>query len=1794
MNVLLARLAPVFALATLLAGCPDDAIPTTALPGGLDLAGLTPEHRALVSATLEISGGALTETPLVLGDDLTTVSGTFDVQNVAATAERTLTLRVYGRFLPTSDQVLLGRIVKPITLQPAQDVEVAFVAADVFDSCGGEAGACSVLFDANRNGASNIDDLLERSRSGGRGIDPAPQAPYLVTSSEQLQFPSGVRLGTFARQLVVLENFGENPVTISAAAVVGGQGFSISILDSTGLSVTPPGRALAADAFASVAAGQEAFVAVSFSPANSFVTTGSLFVRVQDQVTLVEQTVRVKLIANPEGAFRPADPAYTEPDLSSLTVDGVAISVAAFPNAQLHSGDALTAEDALGSGLRQTGASVALVDGDRTVAFPVDGAFVVDVEAGQRFSTSIDGLRSDVDLAVVAVDSTGAVTGLACAGCRSANAGISPEAIEFKSDVARRVVVLLGRIEPEDDAAVADDTADNEAALTVAETVSFRIATTVTTGPEFAALDPVAPTTGPLEGGIPVVVRGSGFHPDARVRVGDAEAFDVTIVRDVDGVDTVRFTLPSASGAPGLASIIVENPTGGGIDGGDGQAATLLEAFTYQPPAPVITEVQPDVAPTTGGTTPMIIAGRFFSNRFGPPQVVFGDVSVAASFVSASELRVTAPPRVDVASATTVSVKVRNLITAAGDDSAPGSASNGVTFRYVVADGPPPTLSSVSPSTGSIDGGTRVTLTGTGLRAGLQVLFGTHTATCDLPSSSTSVSCVTPASQAAAAIAVVLVNNDGQSAQLDDGYAYEIPRPSITSVFPTRSSAVGGTFLVVEGVGFRPGARVTFTQGETVRPAAAVAQVSSTTLLVTTPAGTAGEATITLTTLDNQTLTAPFAYFAPEQVTPAPSITALSPSSGEASGGYAVVISGTNFVAPRVVFGSTPVTVSAFVDRAGPGLDELTIVAPPSPNGVAGVVAVQVINDDGQASTSTFSYTFSAGAPTITAVSATDVHADVAGDVITIFGDNLDQGSLQATFTAPTPNPRILTRGRNVIVLELPALASAAAANTPHPLTLRFTNGPTTTLTVPLVAHRPVVVFDDISASKGVVDAIVFGAFFNPAALESFEFVSSTVRVPCTMTTATEQTIACFAEFADEFAGLVFVPTLTWRGTFNGVLQPPVEVTGDAIGLDDVTGPALCGNERIDANEQCDEGPFNGVLVDRGVFAGSPQLLCDDTCQLPDVGLQLGPAFNVGRRLQAGGSELVSVLVDVRSELTVSTTLRSGTVANTDCSNRISLTIEESTFPFRPLLTSVDGEGGCAVARLVVPPGFYTARVEATVPGDSFEFVVGASVQAAPFGDVCGDGFTRGAAVGGVERTSIIDALAVAGGLGAGVAVDSNDVVYVVQNAGSQHSIRRRAADGTSLTLASGAFSGGADLELGPDGFLYLADGVGFGENGSTSSNTVWRINPGTGAASVFINDVANPTGLAFGTDGLLYVAEFDARQIRRFSAADGAVVDVFATGLDLRPTDIEFGLDGQLYVAGFHPTTTAPQNSVFALTPFGAVSTFFSHAGAGDPHGLAFDKGGNLWVSTSSGGELLQVNADGAVTVAFSGEAGPNGIAIGRDDAVYVLLDSGTVDRISGVAALGTEQCDDGNSDQGDGCSRRCRSEGDVILAVGQTTIVQGNGSGGQPASDECEVGSVLVGLSARVGGVVSSVAAVCARTAIVDQSVELVDPVTLSLRGRGPGAVVKTRCSPGSGVVGFVGTADALIDSLEFACAPIVNTSGLAIGERVANSPRIGADNGQAFALTMCPSGQIARGINIRVGDNLDAFGLICGTLP
>jgi len=2513
----LPRLAAAVLLALTSTACPDDSVPTTPMPGGLDLAGLLPAQRALVRATLEISGGALAETELDLDDDLQTLSGTFDVQNVTAPTDRELQLRVYGRFADDSEEVLLGRLLKPITLQPEADVAIAFSADDTFDSCGGEPGACAVLFDANRNGVSNLDDLLERDRSGGLGIDPAPQAPYLVTSSEQLQFPSGVRLGSFARQLVVLENFGDNQVEITSAAVVGGQGFAISILDPTGQSVAPPGRSLAGDTFQGIAPGQEAFITVSFTPVNSFVTTGALFVRVRDTVTLVEQTARVKLIANPEGELRPADLTYTEPALDAITVEGGELQLTAFPNAQLQSGDALIAEDALGAGLRQTGASVELVDGDVTVDFPADAAFSVTVRAGERFSTALDGLTSDIDIAVVDI-TDGAVAGLACADCRSANAGTSPEAVEFKNDTStsRTVAVLIGRIEPE------VGLPETEGGLSVAETVSFRCSTTLSIGPEFAEVDPIQPTTGPLEGGVPVRLRGSGFDPRARVFVGQAEALDVAIETDADGVDVVTFTLPAAVGTENPASVIVENPK----DPGDGQAATLLESFTYQPPAPVIDEIRPDLAPTTGGDTTVTIVGRFFSARHGAPLVTFGTVTVPATFVSASELTLTAPPHVDVDTAATVSVKVRNRI-AADVDGAPvlGSASNGVAFRYLVPAGAPPTIVAVNPAVGSVDGGTRVSVEGTDIRPGVRVFFGGREASCDTPTSTTVVSCVTPAADEPVAVDVIVVNADAQSAKRDAGYRYEIPAPSITSIFPPRGITDGGTFLVVEGGGFRPGARVTFVQGDTFRDATAATRVSGTTMLVTTPPGTAGAADLIIRNLDGQSVTGAFTYFAPDQATPPPSITALSPAVGDAAGGYPVVITGTGFLSPSVLFGSQNVT-AAFVDRTPPELDELTVTAPPSPTGVAAAVTVQVINDDGQSATSGFNYTFSAAAPpridriapstfvsgqttaftisgarfdagaivlvgglqaaitarssssisatiggqlplgavqvvvenpngsavsipvqvvtaggnvqpAITAISTSDIHADVAGDVITLFGAGLDQGTASVQVAAanqadPARPARVLVQNPNFLVVELPAIPPGRRV-----LQASFDTaaGTRTALSPTVTAQPPVIVLaDGDTLQDGRLEIAMFGDFFHPAALEAIR-LDGVAPIDCIVAVATERAIRCTTASPLQ-AGTAYELALSWIGSFNGTAQLPLRRTGPELGFrESISGPPLeivdvsapirgltdfavvnqtitlevpgidpaqlpvgaavevivgnrgqqpgqpdvfaargdaivdidtvtttldlgilqfagitnlpvsvtvngadlafgfvegvprnilagnvsigwsqelraafndglagdenrvvavrqadqrivvpltatlagidltiadtralapgqwlacladqvsvcattggasffifglgeeqepndtpqtangvaafgsvngvvnspnvdhyffrldggepayrvaiaggcvggmsvqlslratgviitdvcqneapvaltpdeyvvtvnsafsepvpyqlvlgsggggggCGNGIVESGEQCDEGGsfiancnaacqenfedvdgldgfvvgavpvfaertlaigdtdrftftvgtsgphavsvtprnaegcgfalaavfldgptgFQSLPLDRfGCMAtsvdlvpgtyrlevqgsseplkyrvevqvgppnlcagGSPNLviepgeacdegpgggfgcspgcdeffesnegitpvgqpnifvertlvpgdtdvigvaiptagdyrvflinrelascegrldnvlvsgagvdqsltvgpgcvdqivslqvgtlniallsgaqplrygvgvdfvgatpvcgngalegpeLCDDgdlaagdgcspacfveagfncfgspsVCELvrpdcgngiidpgetcdegpitgspipvgssnqivcnadcfepPTIDLQLGPPpVNVARTLTAADSEVITIDVPVRSELNIFSTFRdAGSGAGiASCGGSIKLTIRDAGF--KPLTTSVDGNGGCAFAQVVVPPGRFFVQVEAASPGESFRFVVGAFTEPAPPGDVCGDGIEFGAPSGAPSRTVLLTPAQIFGGLTAGVAVDNNDVAYFIENAQAPRRVRRRNPDGTNLFLAFGAIGSGADIEVGPDGFIYVADGGGFLSNGATPTNTVVRINPASGVASTFVASVANPSGLAFGPDGMLYVAEFDSRTIRRFDASSGTPIDTFQNNLPVRPSDIEFGPDGHLYVAGFDPTTFSPQTVVFEISPTGVLSPFVD-TGLADPHSLAFDAGGNLWISVYNGNTIVGVTASGEPLASLP-EVGPNGIAIGRDGALYAMLVTGDFIRHTNTAFVGPEQCDDGGPTNGDGCSPGCRIEGDIPFAPIADSGLAG-GAGGGAVRDLCDAGSVLVGLHGRAGVLVGAVGGVCAKTRIAGASVELVGTYRLPLRGIGGGTPFEILCPPDQAVVAFSGNAGGLLDAIELSCAGMFNEAGITVDGVTEQTARVGGAGGVPFGPIACGPNAVATGIAPRVGDNVDAFGMTCGT--
>lgn len=112
--------------------------------------------------------------------------------------------------------------------------------------------------------------------------------------------------------------------------------------------------------------------------------------------------------------------------------------------------------------------------------------------------------------------------------------------------------------------------------------------------------------------------------------------------------------------------------------------------------------------------------------------------------------------------------------------------SNG--FALATGGAPAPTVTSVSPSTGTTAGGTSVAITGTDFVNGATVKFGGVAATSVVFNSATSLTATTPAGSAGI-VDVVVTNPDTQSSALSDDfftYVSPPPPPVATSVCPCR------------------------------------------------------------------------------------------------------------------------------------------------------------------------------------------------------------------------------------------------------------------------------------------------------------------------------------------------------------------------------------------------------------------------------------------------------------------------------------------------------------------------------------------------------------------------------------------------------------------------------------------------------------------------------------------------------------------------------------------------------------------------------------------------------------------------------------------------------------------------------------------------------------------------------------------------------------------------------------------------------------------------------------------------
>ena len=228
--------------------------------------------------------------------------------------------------------------------------------------------------------------------------------------------------------------------------------------------------------------------------------------------------------------------------------------------------------------------------------------------------------------------------------------------------------------------------------------------------------------------------------------------------------------------------------------------------------------------------------------------------------------------------------------------------------------------------------------------------------------------------------------------------------------------------------------------------------------------------------------------------------------------------------------------------------------------------------------------------------------------------------------------------------------------------------------------------------------------------------------------------------------------------------------------------------------------------------------------------------------------------------------------------------------------------------------------------------------------------------------------------------ISSTGVTLVIPDdlEGGRTTIRAEGAIGETAYIDVGApLATGLHLVDSPafdrSGNLYVTFS---GSRGQQAPISIFVVRP-DGTREPFAGDVPNPTSMAFGRDGTLYVSSRFDGSIYRIAADGTATVHAtdlgVACGIAFGPDDglyvgdrsgsilrlsgskatllaslppsvaafhLAFGPDGHLYVTA---PTLAPRDAVYRISLGGEVEVF--HDGFGRPQGLAFDDQGALYV---------------------------------------------------------------------------------------------------------------------------------------------------------------------------------------------------------------------------------------------------------
>ena len=431
-----------------------------------------------------------------------------------------------------------------------------------------------------------------------------------------------------------------------------------------------------------------------------------------------------------------------------------------------------------------------------------------------------------------------------------------------------------------------------------------------------------SPASGPVAGGTSVTISGMAFTGATAVMFGSTTATTYTVNNGTS------ITATSPAGSAGTVDITVTTP--GGTSG-----TSSADYYTYAA-VPTVTGISPASGPVAGGTS-VTITGTGYT---GVTAVKFGSTAAASYTVnSATSITATSPA----GSAGTVDITV----TTPGGTSGTSSADY---YTYAAV----PIVTGISPASGPVAGGTSVTITGTGFTGTTAVKFGSTAASSYTVNNATSIIATSPAGSAGTVDITVTTPGGTSGTSSADYYTYAAV-PTVTGISPAAGATGGGTSVTITGTGFTGTTAVKF--GSTAASSYTVNNATS--IIATSPAGSAGTVDITVTTPGGTSGTSSADYYTYAAV---PTVTGISPAAGATGGGTSVTITGTGFTgATAVKFGSTAATLFT--------VNSATQITATSPNyGSTGTVDITVTTPGGTSATSSADQ-FTFGNPTVTGIS---------------------------------------------------------------------------------------------------------------------------------------------------------------------------------------------------------------------------------------------------------------------------------------------------------------------------------------------------------------------------------------------------------------------------------------------------------------------------------------------------------------------------------------------------------------------------------------------------------------------------------------------------------------------------------------------------------------------------------------------------------------------------------------------------------------------------------------------------------